>query len=119
MILPQMAVATAAALRTAGDLIEGMEFVGGSRAPLSPLAILIYCGVLMSISSFAIDITLPAFPEMVDRLGAPYATIQWTVTAYMFRGRTGAACVGARPPTGSGVARSWRLACRSSCWARS
>jgi len=51
---------------------------------LSPLAILIYCGVLMSISSFAIDITLPAFPEMVDRLGAPYATIQWTVTAYMF-----------------------------------
>jgi MFS transporter, DHA1 family, multidrug resistance protein len=38
----------------------------------------------MSISSFAIDITLPAFPEMVDRLDAPYATVQWTVTVYMF-----------------------------------
>jgi len=31
MILPQMAVATAAALRTAGDLIEGMEFVGAAE----------------------------------------------------------------------------------------
>jgi MFS transporter, DHA1 family, multidrug resistance protein len=51
---------------------------------LSQLAIIIYCGVLMSISSFAIDITLPAFPEMVGRLDAPYSTIQWTVTAYMF-----------------------------------
>lgn len=51
---------------------------------MNPLAIVIYCGVLMSISSFAIDITLPAFPEMVARLGSPYATVQWTVTTYMF-----------------------------------
>lgn len=51
---------------------------------MNPLGIIVYCGVLMSISSFAIDITLPAFPEMVGRLEAPYATIQWTVTAYMF-----------------------------------
>ncbi len=38
----------------------------------------------MSISSFAIDITLPAFSEMVARLDAPYATVQWTATVYMF-----------------------------------
>ena len=51
---------------------------------MNPLAIVIYCGVLISISSFAIDITLPAFPEMVRRLDSPYATVQWTVTVYMF-----------------------------------
>ena len=52
---------------------------------MSPLAILIYCGVLMSISSFAIDNHPAGFsPRWSDRLGAPYATIQWTVTAYMF-----------------------------------
>jgi 3-carboxy-cis,cis-muconate cycloisomerase len=37
MLLPQMAVATAAALRTADGLVEGLSFAG-RPAPLSPLA---------------------------------------------------------------------------------
>jgi DHA1 family bicyclomycin/chloramphenicol resistance-like MFS transporter len=45
--------------------------------------IVAYCGVLMSISSFAVDITLPSFPAMVDDLDAPFELVQWTITSYM------------------------------------
>lgn len=50
---------------------------------MNQLAIVVYCGVLMSISSFAIDITLPSLPDIVARLDAPYATVQWSITAYL------------------------------------
>lgn len=46
--------------------------------------VIVYCGFLMSISAFATDITLPAFPEMAASLDAPYAMVQWTITVYMF-----------------------------------
>lgn len=42
-----------------------------------------YCGVLMSISSFSVDITLPSFPAMVADLDAPFELVQWTITLYM------------------------------------
>lgn len=42
-----------------------------------------YCGVLMSISSFSVDITLPSFPVMVADLDAPFELVQWTITSYM------------------------------------
>ena len=45
--------------------------------------IVAYCGVLMSISSFSVDITLPSFPAMVDDLDAPFELVQWTITSYM------------------------------------
>lgn len=44
----------------------------------------LYCGLLMSISAFSIDISLPAIPAMVRELDEPYALVQWTVTIYMF-----------------------------------
>jgi MFS transporter, DHA1 family, multidrug resistance protein len=51
---------------------------------VKPLSIVIYCGVLMSISAFAVDILLPGMPAMVSGLQAPYAAVQWTVTAFVF-----------------------------------
>ncbi|WP_170314806.1 MFS transporter [Aquibium carbonis] len=42
-----------------------------------------YCGVLMSISSFSVDITLPSFPDMVADLATPFELVQWTITSYM------------------------------------
>lgn len=42
-----------------------------------------YCGLLMSLGAFSVDITLPSIPAMVDGLAAPYALVQWTVTVYM------------------------------------
>lgn len=45
--------------------------------------IVAYCGVLMSISSFSVDITLPSFPVMVNDLDAPFELVQWTITSYM------------------------------------
>lgn len=50
---------------------------GGSRFAV------IYCGLLMSIGSFSIDITLPSIPAMVVDLSAPYGMVQWTVTIFM------------------------------------
>lgn len=51
---------------------------------MTPRAIVVYCGLLMSSSAFSVDITLPAFPSMVVDLDAPYSRIQWTITFYMF-----------------------------------
>lgn len=51
---------------------------------MTPRAIVIYCGLLMSVSSFTVDITLPTFPAIVGALDAPYAMVQWTITIYMF-----------------------------------
>jgi MFS transporter, DHA1 family, multidrug resistance protein len=45
--------------------------------------IVAYCGVLMSISSFSVDITLPSFPAMVSDLGTRFELVQWTITSYM------------------------------------
>ena len=45
--------------------------------------IVFYCGLLMSLGAFSVDITLPSIPAMVDGLAAPYALVQWTVTVYM------------------------------------
>ncbi len=42
-----------------------------------------YCGLLMSLGAFSVDITLPSIPAMVAGLDAPYALVQWTVTVYI------------------------------------
>lgn len=46
-------------------------------------AIVLYCGLLMSISAFSVDITLPSFPAMARDLAAPFEQVQWTITVYM------------------------------------
>jgi DHA1 family bicyclomycin/chloramphenicol resistance-like MFS transporter len=47
-------------------------------------AIVIYCGFLMSLSAFSVDITLPSFPAMTTTLSAPYDRVQFSVTIYIF-----------------------------------
>ncbi|WP_170990108.1 multidrug effflux MFS transporter [Aquamicrobium sp. LC103] len=51
---------------------------------MKPLSIVVYCGLLMSISAFAVDISLPTFAAIADDLAAPYELVQWTITIYMF-----------------------------------
>lgn len=46
-------------------------------------SIVFYCGLLMSISAFSVDITLPSFPAMARELAAPFEQVQWTITIYM------------------------------------
>jgi DHA1 family bicyclomycin/chloramphenicol resistance-like MFS transporter len=45
--------------------------------------IVVYCGVMMAISAFSVDITLPSFPAIQAGLLAPYELVQWTITIYM------------------------------------
>lgn len=50
---------------------------------MNPTALVVYCGVLMSISAFSVDITLSSFSEMAATLESPYTLVQWTITVYM------------------------------------
>lgn len=43
----------------------------------------IYAGVLMSITAFSIDITLPAIPAMSREFNAPVSTIQLTISLFV------------------------------------
>jgi MFS transporter, DHA1 family, multidrug resistance protein len=43
----------------------------------------IYAGVLMSITAFSIDITLPAIPSMAREFNAPVSTIQLTISLFV------------------------------------
>jgi MFS transporter, DHA1 family, multidrug resistance protein len=43
----------------------------------------IYSGVLMSITAFSIDITLPAIPAMAREFNAPVSTIQLTISLFV------------------------------------
>ncbi|MEM9105782.1 MAG: MFS transporter [Pseudomonadota bacterium] len=49
---------------------------------MSQRILVVYCGLLMSVSAFLVDITLPAFPTMVQEFSSPYAYVQWTLTIY-------------------------------------
>lgn len=46
--------------------------------------IVIYCGLLMSLSAFSIDITLPFFSRIADSLGMPLTSMPLTVTVLLF-----------------------------------
>ncbi len=50
---------------------------------MSPRALIVYCGFLLSVSAFSVDITLPFFEVMSRSLGAPMPSIQATVTVYL------------------------------------
>ena len=45
--------------------------------------ILIYAGLLMSLSAFSIDIILPSVPEMARDLSVDYDRVQWTITLFL------------------------------------
>jgi DHA1 family bicyclomycin/chloramphenicol resistance-like MFS transporter len=51
---------------------------------MSDRQLIIYCGLLFSIGAFSIDITLPFFAAMTQTLQAPHASVQMTVTLYVF-----------------------------------
>ena len=87
--------------------------------------IVAYCGVLMSISSFSVDITLPSFPAMVHDLDAPFELVQWTITAYMIGAGFGQLLWGSmsdrfgrRPALASGLAL-FLLGCLGAAFASS
>ncbi len=46
--------------------------------------IIVYCGLLLSVGAFSIDITLPFFGPMAASLDAPPASLHATVTLYIF-----------------------------------
>lgn len=45
--------------------------------------IVVYCGLLMSLSAFSIDITLPFFSRIADSLGMPLTSMPMTVTVLL------------------------------------
>lgn len=45
--------------------------------------VVIFAGLLMSLGAFSIDITLPAIPQIAADFGAPLASAQLTVSAYI------------------------------------
>ena len=44
----------------------------------------LYCGLMLSISAFSIDILLPAFPGLSDSTGATSQQVQLTIPVYLF-----------------------------------
>lgn len=50
---------------------------------MSPRTIVAYCGLLMSIGAFSIDITLPSFPDIEADLGTGSTLVQWTITIFV------------------------------------
>ena len=51
---------------------------------MSNRSIVIYCGLLLTLSAFSIDIMLPAFGAIANDLAAPYRSVQLTVPVFIF-----------------------------------
>ena len=51
---------------------------------MNPKQIILYCGLLLSLSAFSVDITLPVFTNIRDSLGVPMESVKFTVPAYLF-----------------------------------
>lgn len=51
---------------------------------MSPSLLIVFCGFLLSLAAFSIDITLPAFYSMSEKLAAPIELVQMTVPVYGF-----------------------------------
>lgn len=51
--------------------------------PIGSNSIVLYCGFLLTVTAFSIDITLPAFGLMASDLGAPYSQIQMVVPVFI------------------------------------
>lgn len=50
---------------------------------MSPNAIVLYCGLLLSVTAFSVDITLPAFSLIAADLGADYALVQLIIPVFI------------------------------------
>ncbi len=55
----------------------------GGYSSVTPLQIIIYCGLLLSVSAFSVDILLPAFGLMAADLNADYSAIQMAVPVFL------------------------------------
>ena len=51
---------------------------------MSPRQIVLYCGLLLTVTAFSVDITLPAFGYIADDLKADYGLVQWIVPIFVF-----------------------------------
>ena len=64
--------------------VHSPELHQQGRSPLlSPTRIVIFCGFLMSLTAFSIDISLPLFKVMSNGLGAPLERLPLTITFYI------------------------------------
>jgi len=50
---------------------------------LSNRAIVIYCGLLLALSAFSVDIMLPAFPQIARDLESPFEYVEMTVPVFI------------------------------------
>lgn len=62
---------------------------------MSLRAIVIYCGLLMTVGAFSIDSTLPAFPHMARDFSTSWDRVQLTVSVFMLVAAGGQLVVGA------------------------
>ena len=70
----------------------------GDRRSVSRTAPLIaFCGLLLSVSAFSCDITLPAFWSMQQDLGAPIEWVQAVVPVFLIFQATGSSFSGPCP----------------------
>lgn len=65
------------------------------RTVLSLRAIVVYCGLLMTVGAFSIDSTLPAFPFMASDFATTWDRVQMTVTVFILFAAGGQLAVGA------------------------
>lgn len=61
---------------------------------MSPQAIVVYCGLLLTVTAFSVDITLPAFGLIADELEAPYSLVQLIVPLFILATGVGQIIVG-------------------------
>src|SRR5690606_9231201 len=72
--------------RRMGAIREGQAAArasAGAAPSISPLALLLVVGSLMTVSALATDVMLPAFPTMARAFGVSDATIQQVVSVFM------------------------------------
>lgn len=50
---------------------------------MTPRQIVLYCGLLLTVTAFSVDITLPAFGYISRDLGADYGLVQWIVPVFI------------------------------------
>ena len=51
---------------------------------MNPALLSMFCGLLLALAAFSIDIMLPAFSSMAEGLGSPIELVQGTVPAFSF-----------------------------------
>lgn len=67
----------------AGKVAAGCPVSTNGLFPMSANTIVLYCGLLLSVTAFSVDITLPAFSLIAADLSADYALVQLIIPAFI------------------------------------